>query len=131
MLLHLSSDHNTHPELWFRPVPQMSGRGIVALINCGTLIATPRLGKRDESHEKGFAPGQQVTLRVFDHQDAEHWRKKVRIVGLRIKLLSGLTLDDLHGTLYHHWEEVQSDLSYFERRLVAPNEHTTIVRFAI
>jgi hypothetical protein len=122
--------YESRPEIWLRPSPRLSLDVLLALIEAGSLTATPRLGVRDGTHAKGYSPGDTATLRVLDEKDQEQLRKRVRICSLITRQLSALTEKDLEFAFpYKRWEDVQADLSFFEGRDVNDQEDATIVTF--
>jgi hypothetical protein len=125
-------NHKTHPEIWLQPSPpHLSLNVLSTLIEIRSLTATPRLGARNSTHPKGYEPGQIAMLRVGDERGHEHLKRRVRIEAVTIKPLQNLTPDDLHHTVsYNSWEEVQRDLSFFEKRPVKENEDTSIIEFS-
>ena len=126
-----ASHTNGHPELWLRPSAGLSLAVLSTLIEAQRITATPRLGARDAKHPKGYQPGQEVMLRVLDEHGAEYLHRRVRIESLTIRPLRQLTEDDLHHTLaYQNWEDVQRELSQFEKRLIDENEDATVVEFS-
>lgn len=95
------------------------------------MTATPRLGARDSSHPKGYAPGQTVLLRVFNARNIECLRQSARIEGVITRPLRALTPQDLHGAvLYRVWQDVQTTLSFFEKRYVEEDEDVSVITFS-
>lgn len=111
--------HYMHPELWFRPSPTLPFEVLSESIGSKTRKETIRLGKRDLSHPKGYAPGMTVTLRLFDDLGAEQVRMQVRIE--RIK---SLPLAE-----FPEWRTLQKDLSYFEGTPIEAGTIATLVSF--
>ena len=126
-----ANNHNTHPEIWLRPSPGLSLSVLLTFVEIRHITATPRLGARNGNHPKGYKPGEIATLRVLDENGVEHLSRSVRIEAVVIKPLQRLTPDDLHHTAwYNHWEEVQRELSLFEKRPVEKNEDASIIEFS-
>ncbi len=125
-------DHKKDPHLWFRPSERLSKGALVALLECGTITATPRLGVRDAAHPKGYYPGQTVTVRVFDEKDEVRFERWARITKVIPRTLNMLTAEDLfHARPYDSWEDVFKEFSRFENRELSPNEEVTIVHFKL
>ncbi len=70
-------------------------------------------------------------LRVFDEANAEHLSRSVRIEAVIVRPLRQLLPADLHRTFsYRNWEEVQRELSFFEKRTVESDEDASIIEFS-
>ncbi|MFH1178633.1 MAG: hypothetical protein V1711_02855 [bacterium] len=125
------NNHHEHPELWFRSSPILPTDVLCELFDSQKITATPRLGKRDGAHEKGYIPGQIATLRVLDDNWKEYFSCQIRIMGVKIKPLEQLVPEDLKGSiLYRDWKAVQSDLSYFEKRAIEDKETVSVIEFS-
>ena len=123
--------HQDHPEIWVRPSPRLPLQVLSALIESRIITATPRLGVRDGNHPKGYRPGDTVTLRVLDAEGAVQLSLPVRIEAVIIRPLRQLTPDDLQNTYpYQSWEEVQRDLSFFEKRPIGDCEKASVIEFS-
>ena len=112
--------HHQNPEIWFRSSPTVSFEALSKLIETESIVATPRLGKRDEAHPKGYVPGTKATLRLFDDNQQEKLRKQVHIT----KVVSKPLRD------FPDWQSVQKDISFFEDRPVALDEIVSLVAFS-
>lgn len=115
----IQSHHHERPEIWFRPSPILPFTALSTLIETESIVATPRLGKRDGTHPKGYVPGTRATLRLFDDNKQEQLRKHVRITNVVSKPLRDVP----------DWQSVQQNLSFFEGRLVARDEIISLVEF--
>jgi len=124
------NNHHEHPELWFRSSPILPMDVLCEFFDNQKITATPRLGKRDDAHEKGYVPGQIATLRVLDDNWKEYFSCQIRIMDVKIKPLEKLVLEDLEGSMYKDWKTVQSDLSYFERRVIEDKETVSVIEFS-
>ncbi|MEK7144430.1 MAG: hypothetical protein AAB794_01025 [Patescibacteria group bacterium] len=124
------SNHHDQPELWFRPSPAMSFSALLSLFEVEEITATPRLGKRDAMHPKGYVLGTVVTARLFDENRQERIHKKVYIDRVTSKLLRDITGFELKETRYRSASLLQEDLSFFEGRSVALDEVVSIVEFS-
>lgn len=123
-------NHALHPEIWFRASPHVSFADLQKRIRAGTLTASLRLGRRDSTHAKGYAPGQEVTLRLFDNNGHEALQHQVQVLEVRTKPLDSLTEKDFEALqVYHAAPEARSDLSFFEKQLIAPSEEVSLVTF--
>ncbi len=131
--------HQDCPEIWLKPTPNIPKTVLLTLIESGDITATPRLGVRGPDHEKGYAPGQVVTLRVRDATDIDLLVCKIRVdgedgcgkSGMVIKPLNKLAPTDLKRTfVYKCWREIREDLSFFEGRHICKNEKVSIVLFS-
>ena len=70
-------------------------------------------------------------LRVFNDANTEHLNQSVRIETVIVLPLRQLMPIDLRNTLsYQNWEEVQHELSFFEKRPVEGNEAVSIIEFS-
>lgn len=124
------TNHHEHPELWFRSSPLLPLDVLSKLIERKKLTATPRLGKRDETHWKGYSPMQIVTLRVLDSEGKELLNRKIRIIAVRTKPLQKLVKDDLEtSVVYRNWKEVQAEFAFFEGHPVPDDETVSIIEF--
>lgn len=126
----MKPDHHTHPELWFRPSPALSFAVLSKFFVDEEITATPRLGKRDGTHPKGYVPDTTATLRLFDDHQQEHLRRGVRITKIVTKPLKDFSVSELKDTLYRSIESMQQDLSFFEGRPVISSEIITLVAFS-
>lgn len=125
-----TGNHASHPEIWFRASPHVSFADLEERIRTGTLTASLRLGRRDSSHAKGYAPGQKVTLRLFDNNGHESLLHQIQVLEVETKPLDSLTHEDFEALqVYHSVSEVRSDLSFFEKQLIAPQEEVSLVTF--
>ncbi len=130
--------HQERPEIWLKPAPNISKNVLLTLIENGDITATPRLGVRGPGHEKGYAPGQVVTLRVRDTKGIDLLVRKVRVDDggydrdwMVVKPLNKLAPTDLKRTfVYQCWREVREDLSFFEGRHVRKSERVSIILFS-
>ena len=124
------SNHHDQPELWFRPSPSMSFSALLSLFEVEEITATPRLGKLDAMHPKGYVLGTVVTARLFDENRQERIHKNVYIDRVTSKLLRDITGFELKETRYRSASLLQEDLSFFEGRSVALDEVVSIVEFS-
>ena len=121
----------TKPEIWFRPSPTLPLRVLLESVKDKRITSTARLGARNENHPKGYAEGEIATLRVFDTMGAEQFNAPVRVERVLIQPLQELTPADLQNTPpYRSWQEVQRDLSFFEKRPVAKGEEASVIGFS-
>ncbi len=120
-----------NPELWFRPCSGISLQDLYALFANGSVVATIRLGARNDLHEKGYVPGEVALVRLLDAAGTEYLQRSVRIEAIGIKQLQQVSRADLRGTcLFASIEEVQRELAIFEKRPVRRNELVSIIRFS-
>jgi hypothetical protein len=127
----LTANHHENPELWFRPSPVLPFKDLLTFLDSGEITATPRLGKRDESHPKGYVPGTLATVRLFDERERQRLSRRVRIESVASKPLRDFAAADLEHIVYSaDWRVVQQVLSFFEGRPVAPDEVVSIVEFS-
>ena len=125
-----TNDHKTHPEIWLQPSPSLPLEVLLNAVKGKHVTATPRLGARNGNHRKGYKQGQIATLRVFDDTYVDHLHQKVRIRAVTTRPLQELTSDDLGNTVwYQSWQDVQRELSFFEKRPVGSSEEVSIVKF--
>lgn len=131
--------HQDCPEIWLKPTPNISQTVLLTLIENGDITATPRLGVRGPDHEKGYAPGQVVTLRVRDAVGIDLLVRKIRVDDkngcdrdwMVVKPLNRIAPRDLRRTfVYQCWREVREDLSFFEGRHVSKSEKVSIILFS-
>ena len=124
--------HDGHQaEIWLRPAPRGTAEVLLQLVDSGELTSTPRLGVRDATHEKGYIPGEQALLRVLNSEGQEVRSRPIRIETIVPKRMVDLQPADLVGSqLYNSWQEVQHDLSRFERHTLAPEEMVSIITFS-
>ncbi|OYV27830.1 MAG: hypothetical protein B7W98_00915 [Parcubacteria group bacterium 20-58-5] len=113
-------NHHEHPELWFRPSPAMPLSVLLSLIESEHMTVTPRLGKRDATHPKGYQPGTVATIRLFDEDWKERLSKRVRITGITSKPLRAFADEP----------SLQEELSFFEGRPITPDETVSFVEFS-
>ncbi|MFZ3043521.1 MAG: hypothetical protein WA058_00185 [Minisyncoccia bacterium] len=125
-------NHHQHPEIWFRPSPALSLEVLSELIETGNITATPRLGKRDAEHPKGYIPGTVATLRLHDANRQEKFCMRVRIENVCSKPLRDLGVMELGSVAYYvqGLPSVQQDLSFFEGRPVAADEMVSVIKFS-
>ena len=127
----MEKNHHTHPELWFRPSPALPFEVLSELFKKGEIIATPRLGKRDGTHPKGYVLGTVATLRLYDDAGREQFCRRIRIGDIAVKPLHDFSEAELERTHYPaDWQSLQQDFSYFEERSVAADELVSIVEFS-
>lgn len=124
-------NHHEHPELWFRPSPNLPFDVLSKFLGQEKLTVTHRLGKRDGTHPKGYVPDTVATLRLFDETHREHMCKQVRIVGIVSKPLCEFDGSELGNGAGHSmdWQALQRDLTFFEGRSIAPDELVSSVEF--
>ncbi|HUX81053.1 MAG TPA: hypothetical protein VMV38_01895 [Candidatus Paceibacterota bacterium] len=122
--------HHAHPEIWFRPSPSLSFEVLSKFFVGEEITATPRFGKRDETHPKGYVPGTVATLRLFDDAQQEQIQRQVRITKIVAKPIQDFSPEELKETKYHSLESIREDLSFFEGRPVHANDIITLVTFA-
>ncbi|MHB1769874.1 MAG: hypothetical protein ACYCPH_02220 [Minisyncoccota bacterium] len=123
--------HQDRPEIWFRPSPRIPLTVLSELITRTYITATPRLGARNDNHPKGYKQGEVAMLRVFDEANVEHLSRRIRIEAVIVRPLQQLLPADLHRTFsYRNWEEVQRELSFFEKRMVESDEDASIIEFS-
>ncbi len=125
-------EHARNPEIWFRQSQSVSLPMLVTAFRSELITATVRLGVRDKIHEKGYFPGQVVTLRILDGDDNELWSGCVRVTAIRVRRLEHLTREDLRPTIIYAeegWLAVQRDLSLFAGETIDPIELVSIVEF--
>lgn len=125
----MPNHHHDNPQLWFRPSPALPSAVLSSSLEKETITATLRLGKRDASHWKGYIPGSTVTLRLYDEAGLEVLSRRIRITRVLIKPLQDFTDAELALTRSTDWQSAQQELSFFERRPVAPDEPVTLVEF--
>lgn len=120
------------PELWLRPSPVLSFDVLYTFCTTRKSVATPRVGKRDGSHPKGYVPGTSVILRLFDGVREERLREQICITSIVSKPLRDFALEEFKDSVYHgvDWRIVQQELSFFEERPVADDEMVSIVEFS-
>lgn len=122
--------HNVHQELWFRSSPTLPFAVLSQFLDSRGILVTPRLGKRNASHPKGYLPDTTATVRLFD----DCWREKLREDVLIIRVVSKPLRDfedlDLTNTVYRSVESMQRDLSFFEERPIASDETVSLVEFS-
>lgn len=126
-----TSNHHGNPELWFRPSPVLPLEVLLEFFEREAITATPRLGKRDGTHPKGYVPSTIATVRLYDDQKCEVLTRSVRILGIVSKPLcefKGTELEEVH--YLPDWQSLQQDLSFFEGRSVAEDELVSIVTFS-
>ena len=124
----MEQNHHAHPELWFRPSPALSSAVLSEFFGREERIATPRLGRRDGTHPKGYIPGTIATLRLFDEARQEQLHKQARIVSIVSKPLHDFAVSELEDMHYpSDVESLRQDLSFFEGRPVTGGEIVTIV----
>jgi hypothetical protein len=125
----LAQRHAAHPELWFRASARVPYEALYAGICSGTLTASLRVGRRDRSHPKGYAPGQVVTVKLFDNTGSPIVRR-VQITAVQTKRLATLDTEDFKTLrLYECVEDAARDLNYFERRSIDPQEMVSVVSY--
>ena len=129
----MQNDHSANSELQFRPSPILPLKVLSKLIESRGIKATPRLGLRDSSHRKGYAPGQVVTMRLFDNEgkDIEPMSRKIRITAVHSKPLGEFSGADLRKSRCYSagWRAVQHDLSFFESRPIGEKEVVSLIEF--
>lgn len=130
-MLHVH-DHKKDPWICLQPSPNLSLEVLSTFIEIGSITATPRLGARNGDHPKGYTPGVVATLFLHDYTGTKHLSSRaIRIEAVTIRPLQELTPDDLHNTVwYHNWQDVQQELSYFEKRPVTDDEDVSIIKFS-
>ena len=127
----LQRSHKDRPELWFRPSPKVPLAVLSELITRRCITATPRLGARNDGHPKGYTQGETAVLRVFDDANTERLSRSIRIEAVIVRPLRQLMSIDLRNTFsYRNWEEVQRELSFFEKRSVEDCEDASIIEFS-
>lgn len=126
----MERNHRRNPELWFRPSPILSLPVLSRLFRNEELVETPRLGKRDSGHEKGYTPGTVVVARLHNEAREEQLQKRVRIKSVISKPLRDVTPSELRRTAYLDWQSLQQDLSFFEGRVITEDELVSIVAFS-
>lgn len=127
----MTSIHHKNPELWFRPSPVLPLEVLLEFFEREAITATPRLGKRDGMHPKGYVPGTTAMVRIYDNQKCELLSRRIRILGVADKPLcefGGTELEEAHYP--PDWQSLQKDLSLFEGRPVARDELVSIVTFS-
>lgn|ERR1035437_9898309 len=129
----MTNTHHRNPEFWFGPIqsPVLPSEVLFELFKEEKLIATPRLGKRDGTHPKGYVPGTVATVRLYNNQKCELLNRRVRILGVVSRPLcefGGAELEEAHYP--PDWQSLQQDLSLFEGRPVARDELVSIVTFS-
>jgi hypothetical protein len=126
-----NENHRENPELWFRPSPVLPLQALSEFIDIEMLRATPRLGKRDGGHPKGYIPGTRATLRLFDALGQERLVRPVLITDVISRPLRDLTASHLRNILYStDWRVVLNHLSFLEGRLIDPSEVVSVVEFS-
>lgn len=76
------------PELWFRAVCQSE-------IASSRVTTTVRLGIRDASHPKGYAPGDRVRIRCFDEPGMDEYERMAVITAVRTMQLAAVRVEDV------------------------------------
>jgi len=123
-------NHHEHPELWFRPSPVLPFPVLFPLFEKEKITATFRLGKRDHMHPKGYIPGTEAAVHLYDDAWQEKLRTNVRVEKVVSKSLNAFVKAELEDTAYHSIESVQQDLSFFEKRPIASDEMISLVIFS-
>ncbi len=123
--------HLACPELWFRPSLVLPFSVLSELFATHGLITTPRLGKRDGTHSKGYVPGTAAMVRLFDERWQEHLREDVCIVRVVSKPLRDFQVSELKDTVYNSVGAMQQDLSFFDdNKPVGPDDIVSLVEFS-
>ncbi len=123
-------NHHEHPELWFRPSPELPLAVLSKSLDARGILATPRLGERNASHPKGYLPNTVATVRLFDDRWREQSREDVLIIRVVSKPLHDFEDLDLTNTAYRSVESMRRDLSFFEERPLASDETVSLVEFS-
>ena len=126
-----TSNHHRNPEFWFRSSPARPLEVLLELFEREAITATPRLGKRDGTHPKGYVPGTTATVRIYNNQKCELLSRRILIDSVVSKPLCEFGGIELQEAQYPpDWQSLQQDLSFFEGRPIAANEQVSIVKFS-
>ena len=118
-------------EIWFRPNPWLTFEELSATITEERLVATPRLGRRDQRNPKGYRVRSRTVLRLYDAKGKERLVRKVKITAADIRKLWQISGADLEGCepCYRGSFDVEQGLAFYEQKPIAPATTITIVRF--